>query len=132
MATAIRHEIRTISEEERTAFFAAMNIMKTFSLTEGTALYGTKFRTLDYLIRKHAAAVLDSECDQGHYGPAFLTFHEALLREYELSIMAIDERIQGLPYWNWFVDNDGYGDISESSMWSQYLGSYYGDPYRHY
>lgn len=86
-----RREIRTLSEAERTAFFAAMNVMKTASLVEGLEKYGPNFRTLDYLVRKHAAAVMDEECDQAHIYAAFWPFHAALNREYERSLMAIDE-----------------------------------------
>ena len=25
-------------------------------------------------------------------------------REYELSLLAIEPRLEGLPYWNWFID----------------------------
>lgn len=42
--------------------------------------------------------------------------------------MAINSNIQGLPYWNMFIDvqADGQG-FGESSLW-KYFGSYWGDP----
>ena len=108
--------------------------------------YGDNFRTLEYLTRKHASAVMDKDCDQAHMYPAFWVFHSALIREYELSIMAINEymvraqtdpaqgekmRLPGLPYWNWFIDMQSHDGIAESSLWS-YFGSYYGDPANKY
>ena len=93
--------------------------MQETSLEEGKQVYGAEFRTLEYLTRKHASGVLDEECDQGHIYPAFWVFHSALLREYELSILAINDKlvetvgdaatkelmsVPGLPYWNWFID----------------------------
>ena len=56
------------------------------------------------------------------------SFQAAFLREFELSLFAIDDTIEGVPYWNWFtVDFANQGDISHSSLW-KYFGSYYGDP----
>ena len=74
----MRREIRSLSETERENFFAAMHVMKRHTLTEGTALYGSHFRTHEYLLRKHASATVDKDCDQGHGGPGFLGFHFAI------------------------------------------------------
>ena len=74
----MRREIRSLSETEREKFFAAMHVMKRHTLTEGTALYGSHFRTHEYLLRKHASATVDKDCDQGHGGPGFLGFHFAI------------------------------------------------------
>ena len=142
-----RKELRTLTPEQREAFFEAVSIMRRTTHKEGKETYGESFRTLQYLTRKHASAVLEPECDQGHIYPAFWVFHSALLREYELSLLAINDylvaqepdaekkkqmKVPGLPYWNWFIDVQAHGSIEESSLWYSYFGSYYGDPANKY
>ena len=59
---------------ERERVFLAMDIMKKTSLEEGVCKYGKSFRSLDYLIRKHQAAVLDPWCDIANQGPGMWSF----------------------------------------------------------
>lgn len=70
------------------------------SMAAGQAQYGENFKTYDYFVVKHAVAAMDSRGDQGHFSDAFGTFHAALVLEFEMSLLAIDEAIGALPYWD--------------------------------
>ena len=111
----------TLSEYERTLFFDAIKIMKNTSYAVGskTEMYGKAYRTYDYLAFKHAIAAVHSCIDQGHMPSNVITFHRALLLEFELSMLAIVNKLneqqggseplkglEALPYWNWFIDLD--------------------------
>merc|ERR1719162_1125375 len=95
---SVRREIRNISDVERKQVFAALHIMKTVDQEAGESKYGKHFLNYDRLVLKHIRAATHPTCDQGHFGPAFLTFHRALMLAAENSLRAIDPQISGLPY----------------------------------
>ena len=100
----IRREWRTLSKKERQRVADAMWEMKTKNTTEGQTLYGPRFKNHDEIVLLHACATLDRRCDQGHYSPAFMTFHRAMLLAYENSLLEIDPEIEALPYWDYAKD----------------------------
>ena len=103
--TAIRREFRTLSEDQLRRVVNALWVLKNTSSEEGRRRYGAAFLSWDEAVVKHACASLDPRCDQGHNGPSFMTFHRAMLREMELAFMAVDPKIEGLPYWNVALDS---------------------------
>lgn len=79
----VRREIRSLPEAERQAVFAALTVMKTTSQADGEARFGADFVNYDTFVVKHAHCATHPRCDQGHYGPAFTTYHRAInLRAY--------------------------------------------------
>jgi len=136
MGMRVRREIRTLSQNDIAAYFEAIRIMRSISLKAGFDKYGTRFRSYDYLSVKHATSVAHPCEDQGHLYTNQITFHRALLVEFELSVIAICKVIGGnsvsaLPYWNWLIDVESNGDWVTSSLW-KYWGSPYGDPEKDY
>jgi len=123
----VRREIRTLTDAQRTAVFAALNTMKSLSQEEGEALYGSYFLNYDRMVLKHMRAALHPRCDMGHMGPAFLTFHRALELAIESSLIAVDPSIEGLPYWG-YNEDFASGKPRESVVWTdKFFGSTYGD-----
>ena len=112
----LRKEIRSMSAEEWDGFVRAVWAMKTMSQAEGEAAYGPAFRSADYFAAKHAVISEDARGDQGHSSAAFLTWHDAFMLEYEMSILAIAPEVGGLPYWDITV--------AEPSIFTdEYMGS---------
>lgn len=129
---SVRREIRSISDVERKRVFAALHIMKTVDQEAGESKYGKHFLNYDRLVLKHIRAATHPTCDQGHMGPAFLTFHRALMLSAENSLRVIDPQISGLPYWDYNVDWRA-GNPRSSKVWSaDYFGEASGDPENNY
>ena len=74
----VRREIRSLPETERKAVFAALTVMKTTSQADGETKYGPDFVNYETFVVKHAHCAMHPRCDQGHYGPAFTTYHRAI------------------------------------------------------
>jgi hypothetical protein len=123
----VRREIRTLTDDQRSDVFNALNIMKSLSQEEGEAMYGVHFLNYDRMVLKHMRAALHPRCDMGHNGPAFLTFHRALELAIENSLIAVDPSIEGLPYWG-YNEDFATGEPRNSMIWTdKFFGSTYGD-----
>jgi len=123
----IRREWRTLSSEDRQRVADAMWEMKTLTTTEGRDLYGPRFANADDMTVQHACATATSECDQGHYGPHFANFHRAYLLKFENSLLAVDPRIEALPYWDMSRDSVDGGDCYEDEDCSIWTDDFFGD-----
>jgi tyrosinase len=84
-----RREIRSLSDPERNAYFAAVH-----QLHSGPA--PTKY---DQMVKIHLDAT-----DYAHNTAYFLPWHRGYLRTYEKALQAIDPSVC-VPYWNWSVDS---------------------------
>lgn len=96
----IRREVMDLSAEEWQRVVDAMWTMRTTSMAEGQRRFGTHFKTYDYFLFKHAVSTSDSRGDQAHNTEAFTTFHAAIVLEFENAVLAVDPRIEGIPYWS--------------------------------
>ena len=122
----IRREIRSLSTDEWDKVVNAMWKMKEYTYEEGIATFGNNFRTYDYFVVKHAIAATDTRGDQAHFGAHFISWHSAFVLEFELAIMAIDNTIESLPYWDSTITspsiftNDYFGEdpTSEKRIFS--------------
>jgi len=103
--------------------------VKNLTTQEGQKIYGKRFHNHDDMVMLHVCAVLDPRCDQGHFGPQFMTFHRLVLLKYELALLAVDSSIEAMPYWNMAFDAVGgkyYQDPAKSIFTDKYIGSYQG------
>eukprot|EP00965_Chrysotila_dentata_P238414 6202483-Pleurochrysis_carterae.AAC.2 len=91
------------------AFWAMRNL----TTEEGQALYGDKFISYDEVVLQHACSTTDPRCDQGHFGPQFMTFPRAFLLRVEQSLLSVDSSIEAMPYW----------DMSKDSSNGEYRGT---------
>jgi len=125
----VRREWRTLSDVERAKVANAIWTVKNTTTTAGRKKYGQAFNNHDDMLLLHSCAVYDIRCDNGHFGPQFMTFHRAFLLKYELSLLAVDASIGAMPYWN--VANDAVNGIyrndpSKYIYTDTYFGNYYG------
>merc|ERR1719230_940249 len=123
-AVRVRREIRSLPEAERQAVFAALTTMKTTSQADGEAKYGADFVNYEAFVVKHAHCAMHPRCDQGHYGPAFTTYHRAINLLMEKSLLAIDPSIEALPYWDYNLDLEQHDDPRDSVVWT---AAYFGE-----
>jgi len=116
----IRREIRTLTDEDREAFFKGLERMVSVSDTEGARLYGKNFKNNEYFIGLHNELVGAQDCDHLQSGRGFLTNHMSLTLQFEQSLQMIDPALT-VPYWDYTIDraeiqkNFG-GDLS--MLWS--------------
>ena len=117
----VRKELRQLSNAQREK-------VKTTRQEDGLKRYGAHFVNYDLMVLAHVRAATHPTCDQGHNGPAFLTFHRALSVWVETSLVAIDPEIHGLPYWDYNLDFDNDSNPREAIMWSDdWFGEANGD-----
>eukprot|EP00008_Paramoeba_atlantica_P007787 CAMPEP_0201488550 /NCGR_PEP_ID=MMETSP0151_2-20130828/18868_1 /ASSEMBLY_ACC=CAM_ASM_000257 /TAXON_ID=200890 /ORGANISM="Paramoeba atlantica, Strain 621/1 / CCAP 1560/9" /LENGTH=475 /DNA_ID=CAMNT_0047873865 /DNA_START=169 /DNA_END=1596 /DNA_ORIENTATION=- len=106
---------------------SAIWTMKNVSTEEGQKLYGPNFWNHDDLVVMHACAVRDPRCDQGHFGPQFMTFHRLYVLKWELSLLSVDPTIEAMPYWDISADssNGKYRNDPDKYIFTEnYFGSY--------
>jgi hypothetical protein len=131
----VRREWRTLSVEQREMFAKAFRIMVTEPTQKGREKYGKLYWNFQDLVAFHVCSVVDPRCDQGHFGPNFITFHTAYMLRIELSLLAVcnvefdnacKEANLGIPYWDVAKDGVGqeyYGDPEKGIFTSNYFGS---------
>lgn len=116
-------------------FDSAFWTVKETSAADGQELYGDKFLNYDELLLLHACAVRDPRCDQGHYGPQFITFHRAVVLQMENALLAVDPDIGAIPYWDYSKDTvtgEYYQDADNYIFSDNYFGDYIGNPDENY
>ena len=118
----VRRELRALTAEARERVFAAMQTMKATPTAEGRARYGPAYVSYDELVAQHLVASAAPGCDQGHQGPAFATFHRAFGLRFERALMAVDPRVDALPYWDYNVEAVA-PDPRRTDLWSWFGGS---------
>lgn len=117
----VRREFRTLSRAQQLAFARAVWTMKNLTEAEGRAAFGPRFQSYDRLVVKHFRAATDPACDQGHYGPAFPTFHRAFTLLFEESLLAVSPEVGALPYWDYNADLRAFPSLRDSTMFSDAL-----------
>ena len=96
----VRREWRTLSTAMRRKVAAAYWVMRTVNSSTGRELYGPNFINYDEFVLKHTCVANDPKCDQGHFGPHFVTTHRTFVLWAERSLLAIDPTIGAAPYWD--------------------------------
>jgi len=118
MCKYVRREIRTLTDEDRTRYFAALEVVHRTDLSSGKAVYGNEFRNYEYFTTKHLNANQINDCfpfvGPFHGSNAFLTSHAAFTLELEQSLQSIDPSLTQ-PYWDFSFDADFYG----AEWWKQ-------------
>eukprot|EP01034_Spumella_vulgaris_P026148 gene26150-32683_t len=114
----VRREIRSLTDEDREAFFDALLKVYTVPSAEGVALYGSKFKTAEDFLVKHLAGAGTTDCDHWHDGAGILTHHVAVTLEMEQSLQSIDPTLS-MPYWEYGMDAYLYDKFVESPVFGK-------------
>lgn len=132
----VRKELRNLSTKEKQYLVTGLSTMLTIGTKQGQVLFGPDYREYDYFIVKHAVSVYDPRGDQGHAGPCFMTFHRAILLEFELALLSVVPQLGALPYWDITLDTRGgkYANTSNPNyiFSKNWAGSITGDPTKFY
>jgi hypothetical protein len=70
---------------------------------EGIAQYGSKYRSMAFLVKEHLHGAADKECDHWHDDAGFFVHHMGFTLELEQSLQSIDSTVT-VPYWDYTAD----------------------------
>mmetsp|Transcript_73800 Transcript_73800/g.210475 ORF Transcript_73800/g.210475 Transcript_73800/m.210475 type:complete len:697 (-) Transcript_73800:230-2320(-) len=113
MSKHVRYEVRTLSKEDREDFLDALVVVYNTNQKDGEAKYGSKFRSIEFLVREHLYGAAAKDCDHWHDDAGILTHHMAFTLELEQSLQAIQPTIS-MPYWDYTIDSYVYS----ASTWT--------------
>eukprot|EP00931_Biecheleriopsis_adriatica_P003998 TRINITY_DN105739_c0_g1_i1.p1 TRINITY_DN105739_c0_g1~~TRINITY_DN105739_c0_g1_i1.p1 ORF type:complete len:592 (-),score=97.17 TRINITY_DN105739_c0_g1_i1:37-1812(-) len=123
----VRREWRTLNASTKAKVVNAFWTLKMLNTTQGQRRYGPDFHNHDDMLMLHACSTMDPRCDQGHFGPHFMTFHRLLLLKYERALLSVDPSIGAMPYWNMAYDsyNGKYRHDPEKYFFTEhFIGSF--------
>jgi len=99
----VRREIKSLFEEDREAFFQAMETLIDVPMEEGKEKYGENYRDMEYFISLHHSGAGARECDHMHHGMGFLFQHVGLTLEFEQGLQVVNPAVT-VPYWDFTVE----------------------------
>ncbi|CAM9881597.1 unnamed protein product, partial [Choristocarpus tenellus] len=114
----VRREIRTLDEEDRTAFLDAMETLYRLpaeGVDGGRARFGEDYRDAFDFVAAHNELAGGRQCDHAHDGVGFLTIHTALSLQFERSLQAVNPSVS-IPYWDYTIESarvEASGSIDE-------------------
>jgi len=71
----VRRELRTLSDDDRNAFFDTAEVLFRTPTDEGQDLYGSKYYGMGTFAMAHNILAGNSDCDHMHDGLGFTTNH---------------------------------------------------------
>ena len=120
----VRRELRGLTDEDREAYFGALEVIFKTPCDDGKGMYGDQFECIDTFTSMHNDFAGDPYCDHAHDGYGFLTMHFSLSIWFEQVLQSVDPKLS-LPYWDYTIDmhavEQAGGDITEwrnSIVWS--------------
>eukprot|EP00903_Cladosiphon_okamuranus_P013048 g12172.t1 len=122
----VRREIRTLTDDDREAFFDALRIWYTIPTSEGKVKYGSKFSNYQRVVAYHEVKISDY-CY--HEGIQFLTAHAAFDHLTERYLQMINPKV-ALPLWDFMIEAATMGDKWYNSIIfsEDWFGSAIGSP----
>ena len=95
----VRRELRTLTDDDREAYFEAVHTVFTTDEKAGKELYGDAFTSHDEL-----AALHNSKYFMYHGNLFFQTSHPAMQMRFERSLRAVNPSVV-TPYWDFLIDS---------------------------
>ena len=99
----VRREIRQLTDADRSRFLDALQLMYSTAQEVGESVYGPKFKSGNFLVRKHLYGAASKDCDHWHDDAGIVTHHLAYTLEAEQSLQAIHPGVS-IPYWDYTID----------------------------
>lgn len=116
MVKYVRREIRSLQNDDRNSFLAALHTVYHVSTQEGRIKFGTKYKHISYFARLHLAGAAARDCDHWHDGAGLMVHHMSFTLELEQVLQAIDPVVT-VPYWDYSIDAAEFGsDWLESKI----------------
>ena len=107
----VRRELSTLLDNDREDFLDAFHTLWTVSTTVGQALYGDRYKSINYFATLHNDGGGNAVCDEFHGGKGFLNNHMYLSAYLEQSLQLINPAV-ALHYME-------YGKYFESDQFQQ-------------
>jgi len=103
MAKFVRQEIRMLTDDEREEFFDTLMTIYMVNQTQGEAMYGRKYRSMERLVAEHLEGAADIACDHWHDDAGIMTHHIGFTLEMEQSLQSVNKYMT-IPYWDYTQD----------------------------
>ena len=107
----VRRELQSLNDQDREDFLDAFHTLWTVSTTKGQALYGDRYKSVNYFATLHNDGGGNDACDEFHGGYGFLNNHMYLSAYLEQSLQLVNPRV-ALHYME-------YGKYFESAAYTQ-------------
>uniref|UniRef100_A0A6V1TYR0 Tyrosinase copper-binding domain-containing protein n=1 Tax=Heterosigma akashiwo TaxID=2829 RepID=A0A6V1TYR0_HETAK len=105
----VRREIRSLTDEDRKRTLDAIETIYRVDQQTGEELYGENYRSIVSFSKEHLNGAGRLGCDSWHDDAGIVTHHLGFTIEFEEVMQLIDPMIS-LPYWEYTIDTDLYGD----------------------
>eukprot|EP00903_Cladosiphon_okamuranus_P019382 g17822.t1 len=116
MVKYVRREIRQLTDEDREAFFDAMETLYRLPTAEGTALYGKEYKGINFFVQMHLDGAGVKDCDHWHDGAGIMTHHMGYILQFEQALQVVDPSVS-IPYWEYTIESAlGMTDYGESEV----------------
>ncbi|KAH8065279.1 hypothetical protein JL720_12884 [Aureococcus anophagefferens] len=108
VAKVVRRELRSLSGDERAAYFGALRALYATDDALGRRLYGDDFRSADWFVREHLYGAADRSCDHWHDDLGILNHHVGITWQLEKALRSVDGTTAA-HYWDYGADAAAYG-----------------------
>ncbi|KAH8066975.1 hypothetical protein JL721_7970 [Aureococcus anophagefferens] len=108
VAKVVRRELRSLSGDERAAYFGALRALYATDDALGRRLYGADFRSADWFVREHLYGAADRSCDHWHDDLGILNHHVGITWQLEKALRSVDGTTAA-HYWDYGADPAAYG-----------------------
>eukprot|EP00620_Florenciella_sp_RCC1587_P013588 CAMPEP_0182562930 /NCGR_PEP_ID=MMETSP1324-20130603/5187_1 /TAXON_ID=236786 /ORGANISM="Florenciella sp., Strain RCC1587" /LENGTH=633 /DNA_ID=CAMNT_0024776011 /DNA_START=6 /DNA_END=1907 /DNA_ORIENTATION=- len=109
----VRREIRTLTDDDREAFFSAAEVMYKTELGDGKKTYGDNFLDVQWFAQLHNTLAGSRECDHLHDGLGFLPQHAAFTLMFE-KVLQLVNPVVTVPYWDYTIE--AHAVLTEGSI----------------
>jgi hypothetical protein len=126
----VRRELSTLTDSDREDFLNAMYTLYTVNTVDGQALYGSNYRSVQYLTSIHVDAAGNPVCDEFHSGSGFFSNHVLLSNYFEQSLRLVNPKVSlhFMEYAQLFSSDDYASHMSnqlDGGTWNPYLSDAY-------
>ncbi|CAN0178363.1 unnamed protein product [Pylaiella littoralis] len=124
MVKYVRREVRQLTEQDREAFFDALETLYRLPAAEGNARYGDDYKGIDYFVQMHLDGAGVPDCDHWHDDAGIMTHHVGYTLQFEQALQLVNP-IVSIPYWEYTIESaDGLASYGLSEVFlPEWFGS---------
>ncbi|CAB1119543.1 unnamed protein product [Ectocarpus sp. CCAP 1310/34] len=118
MVKYVRREIRQLKDEDREAFFDAMETLYRLPTSEGNAVYGDEYKGINFFVQMHLDGAGVKDCDHWHDDAGIMTHHVGYTLQFEQALQVVDPSVS-IPYWEYTIESaQGLTEYGESTIFA--------------
>ncbi|CAM9513044.1 unnamed protein product [Ectocarpus sp. 12 AP-2014] len=124
MVKYVRREIRQLKDEDREAFFDALETLYRLPTPEGNAVYGDEYKGINFFVQMHLDGAGVKDCDHWHDDAGIMTHHVGYTLQFEQALQVVDPSVS-IPYWEYTIESaQGLTDYGQSPI---FAADWFGD-----